>query len=384
MASTYDRLVNPKFQAFDSDGVPLVGGLLYTYTAGTTTNKATYSTPAGTANANPVVMDSRGEADVYGSGFYKFVLKTSAGVTVWTLDNVLLFTDKGMALLDDATVAAQLTSLGFTTLTSSLVDDATMGAFLTSLGISAPVQTLLDDATIAAMRVTLGVGQLGFSSPTAGRAYTTGDDTVVFVPGEISMENAAGTRTVLTMPTAITKTVTGKTASTQSYFYLGIPSSGTTIAAGDITANETKPTDKTQRGLMDSAGNLKYLGSALVDSASDFVKSYIAADGFVVLDEGQDVGSKQLNGFTNVDVSAYCPSVDNTLVKFTALTGVNSSVITRKDGSAGAGISWVTANDIGVDVVCYEAMINAVGVFEMNTTNIANTKNIITGWLEPR
>lgn len=80
---------NPKFQAFDSNGSPLSAGRLYSYSAGTSTEKATYSDrDLTTANTNPVVLDSRGESDVYGSGRYKLVLKTSAGVTVWTMDEI--------------------------------------------------------------------------------------------------------------------------------------------------------------------------------------------------------------------------------------------------------------------------------------------------------
>lgn len=80
----------PKFHAFDpSTGLPLVGGKLYTYAAGTTTPLATYSDAALTVpNANPIILDSNGEAVIYvGPLAYKFVLQKSDGSAVWTFDN---------------------------------------------------------------------------------------------------------------------------------------------------------------------------------------------------------------------------------------------------------------------------------------------------------
>lgn len=78
-----------KFQAFDSSGAPLSSGKLYTYEAGTTTPKTTYTdSTLGTPNANPVILDSRGEANVWLSGGYKFILKDSADVTIYTVDNI--------------------------------------------------------------------------------------------------------------------------------------------------------------------------------------------------------------------------------------------------------------------------------------------------------
>lgn len=82
-------LIPPKFQAFAGDGSFLVGGKLYTYEPGTTTPKATYtSATLGVANANPVILDARGEANVWPDGTTKYVLKDSADATIWTVDSV--------------------------------------------------------------------------------------------------------------------------------------------------------------------------------------------------------------------------------------------------------------------------------------------------------
>lgn len=80
----------PKQQFFDNNGDPLASGRLYTYAAGTSTPLATYSdVNLSVANANPIVLDSAGRATVFLSGAsYKFELKTSADVTVWTQDNI--------------------------------------------------------------------------------------------------------------------------------------------------------------------------------------------------------------------------------------------------------------------------------------------------------
>lgn len=79
-----------KFQAFSSSGAPLSGGKVYTYAAGTTTPLATYTTQAGTvANANPVVLDSAGRADIWLLGrAYRIIVKTSTGATVYDTDNL--------------------------------------------------------------------------------------------------------------------------------------------------------------------------------------------------------------------------------------------------------------------------------------------------------
>jgi hypothetical protein len=75
------------------DGLPLNGGLLYSYQAGSSTPLATYTDVNGLIpNANPIVLNTDGRvpsAVWLTEGFnYKFLLKTSANVTVATYDNI--------------------------------------------------------------------------------------------------------------------------------------------------------------------------------------------------------------------------------------------------------------------------------------------------------
>lgn len=98
--------VTPVPQFFANDGTVLAGGKLYTYAAGGTTNQATYTTSGGgVANTNPVVMDSAGRPVSGGiwlaAASYRFDLFTSAGVLVWSVDNVT-----GSALSTITTAAA--------------------------------------------------------------------------------------------------------------------------------------------------------------------------------------------------------------------------------------------------------------------------------------
>jgi hypothetical protein len=81
------------WQFFDNNGVPLAGGLLYTYAAGTTTPQATYTSSSGNTNhTNPIILNSAGRVpggEIWlTSGTYKFVLKDSNNVLIATYDNI--------------------------------------------------------------------------------------------------------------------------------------------------------------------------------------------------------------------------------------------------------------------------------------------------------
>jgi hypothetical protein len=83
------------WQFFDNNGVPLSGGKLYTYDAGTTTPEPTYISSYGTAaHTNPIILDSAGripgssEVWLTDGVLYKFTLKTSTDVQLWSVDNI--------------------------------------------------------------------------------------------------------------------------------------------------------------------------------------------------------------------------------------------------------------------------------------------------------
>jgi hypothetical protein len=81
-------------QLFDNNGVPLSGGKLFTYEAGTTTPLATYTSSSGAiAHANPIILNSAGRVSTGEiwldfSYLYKFIVKTSTDVLIATYDNI--------------------------------------------------------------------------------------------------------------------------------------------------------------------------------------------------------------------------------------------------------------------------------------------------------
>ena len=98
MSVTLSPLAGAGWQFFDNNGIPLAGGLIYTYAAGTTTPQVTYTTSAGNiANANPIVLDSAGrvsnEVWLTSNLTYKFLLKTATGTQIGSYDNIPAATD---------------------------------------------------------------------------------------------------------------------------------------------------------------------------------------------------------------------------------------------------------------------------------------------------
>lgn len=81
---------NVSFQCLGLDGKPLAGGKVYTYEAGTTTPKSTYTTMAGDVpNSNPVILDQNGKAKIFlGDGSYRMRILDADGALVDDIDQI--------------------------------------------------------------------------------------------------------------------------------------------------------------------------------------------------------------------------------------------------------------------------------------------------------
>lgn len=71
-------------QFFDANGDPLVAGQVFMYVPSTTTAKDTWQDSAeAVLNANPIVLDANGRAQIFGVGVYRQLVTDADDVTIW-------------------------------------------------------------------------------------------------------------------------------------------------------------------------------------------------------------------------------------------------------------------------------------------------------------
>jgi hypothetical protein len=180
-------------QIFDNDGNPAAGFLLYTYDAGTTTPRTTWSDSAETTpNLNPIVLDANGRAQIFWRGNYYIELRTAANVLIWSQDNFNIPSDAvgTSVVFDNGTAAtpsvrfAQATSSGLFSPAANVVAMSINGVELmrwtgtnVGIGISAPAAKLHVGGTFrAAGAVTVDAG--GITVTAGGITVTAGGLTV--------------------------------------------------------------------------------------------------------------------------------------------------------------------------------------------------------------
>ena len=166
---TASLIPTPVMQFFDADGDPLVGGKVYTYAAGTSTPLATYTDYGGaTPNANPVILDSRGEASIwFGSSSYKMVLNTSADVLIWTADNITAVTPVVYGTGVTAALAINIGTAGAVLIRGSSIAGTT-GTLSSTLGVTGATTLLSTLAVTGATTLSSTLAVTGITTVANG------------------------------------------------------------------------------------------------------------------------------------------------------------------------------------------------------------------------
>ena len=194
MASVLLSPVGNGQQFFDNNGVPLSGGLIYTYQAGSSTPLTTYTTNAGTTpNTNPIILDAAGRClnEIWlQTGYsYKFVLQTSAGVTLQTLDNLY-------PILQTSAATTNPFTTGMIILWSGAIGSVPSGWALCNGSNGTPD---LRDRFVVAAGSTYSVGATGGSADAIVVSHTHTATSTVTDPGHThtapGIDNLAGTNT---------------------------------------------------------------------------------------------------------------------------------------------------------------------------------------------
>jgi hypothetical protein len=224
------------FQFFSDSGVPLSGGLLWTYTAGTNTPILTYTNSAGSiANSNPIVLDAAGRppAEIWltvGAAYNFVLLDANPSPVGPTLDNIVGVQDfnninatgntvlgtvgntlnvSGGALIvssGNTAVGGDLTVAGNTTLGNASTDVLTVNPAsialvnnptITGTATWTGVQTFSDKFGSTYTPTITNLANIASSTPRQALYIRMGS--VVMVAGAVTVSTTAGGNTLTSM-----------------------------------------------------------------------------------------------------------------------------------------------------------------------------------------
>lgn len=253
----------PVFTAVDEDGVPLVGGKLYTYATGTTTPKATYTdVTKGTPNTNPIILDDNGQAHVWidaADGSYRFVLTDADDVELWARNGIVAPGGEVSAVLTVsgdilyASGAGVLARLAKGTARYSLQMDAA-GAYPNWVAspnsvLTAQGDTLYASAANVIARLGIGTALQGLQVNAAGQVpeWVASPQSVLTAKGDTLHASAANTLAKLAIGTIGQKLFVNAAGDLPEWgagFKLGLTTYDTSVAPATqaITGVGFKPT----------------------------------------------------------------------------------------------------------------------------------------------
>jgi len=317
---------DPKFRAFDAAGAPLAGGKVYTYTAGTTTPKGSQVSRTGAANANPVILDANGEANIWLlSGTYKIKVDNSADVEQWVVDDVSAAGDlpqlwlatgsdayfsAGNVYIGASSGGQTLTVVGTASVSSTLavtgVTTLTAQPILSSLTASLPVSTDSSKGLISSTVTGTGTTVVLNASPTLTGTVTA---PIINASGNVdALTLSTGNETFTYDEGTFTATYVGFTTSvtpTMSYARTG---SMVTIYTNAVSAT-SNTTGMTCSGMPASirppAQGAQCLMAAVTDSGTETANCKVSIDSSGVMTFYLISGSNWTTNFTNTGTKGH-------------------------------------------------------------------------------
>lgn len=341
-------LTPPYLQFLDDNGAPVANGFVYTYIAGTTTPKATYTdNTASTQNTNPIQLDSSGIPQPNGSiwieGSYKIVVTDADGATISTTDNVTSFS----AQVTNTEGFFQSFSGNGSTTAFTLSDDLGTDEKALMIFVDAGLQNIVTNGTFATdSGWTKGTGwTIGAGVATATGAISTAieqNSAVTLVAGQ----NYVVTMTITRSAGSLTASVGGTAGTARS-------SAGTFTET--ITAGSTQV--------------LAFTGSGFTGTLDNVTITPAVSAGYNI----QNPSAYTVNG-TALTFATAPPTGTNNIYVFAPYTliGAAGAAQTAADAAAASALAAASsaadaANDANDAQAAYTSTAAAIaGIADMN------------------
>ena len=194
--ATYIPLENLPVQIVDNNGDTLMDGTLEFYLAGTTTETELFADNSGTSIGTSITLNSWGMPESGGntitlfrdqSKAIKIIAKTSAGITIFTSDNI------PAQAFYDTTASEKLDAIEAKADVTDATNVAAAGALMTDGSKSMSGDLAFDGGAYIKWSVTAGI--------TASITQTQGE--VPLTAGLNEVSTVANTNDVITLPTAV-------------------------------------------------------------------------------------------------------------------------------------------------------------------------------------